>query len=92
MFAMCYDICSFCQVCLQIAQSIFIGFLLFLLLITGIGILSGYILAPLENFGPATAGGQNLVLLLMTVICMIPLVIDVVRLVKLMKQPATDEN
>ena len=36
MFSLMYDVCSFYEVCVQIAQSIFIGFLVFLLLLLGI--------------------------------------------------------
>ena len=85
MFTLVYDVCSFYQVCLQIAQSIFIGFLLFLLLLMGGIFLFNYGFAFLANISPSTATGQNISMLVMALIFMIPLVIDVVRLVKLLK-------
>lgn len=91
MFSLLYDVCSFYQVCLQIAQSIFIGFLLFLLLLLGIIFIFNYALAFLANFNPATPMGQNLSMLIMALISLIPFIIDAVRLIKLLKQPAKKE-
>lgn len=91
MFTLIYDVCSFYQVCLQIAQSIFIGFLLFLLLLMGAIFLFEYAFAFLANISPATAAGQNLSMIVMAVIFIIPLIIDVIRLVKLAKTPAKKE-
>ena len=91
MFTLIYDVCSFYQVCLQIAQSIFIGFLLFLLLLMGAIFLFEYAFAFLANISPATAAGQNLSMIVMSVIFIIPLIIDVIRLVKLAKTPAKKE-
>ena len=85
MFTLIYDVCSFYQVCLQIAQSIFIGFLLFMLLLMGGIFLFNYGFAFLANLSPSTATGQNISMIVMALIFMIPLVIDVVRLVKLLK-------
>jgi len=91
MFTLIYDVCSFYQVCLQIAQSIFIGFLLFLLLLMGAIFLFEYAFAFLANISPATAAGQNLSMIVMAVIFIIPLIIDVIRLIKLVKTPAKKE-
>jgi len=86
MFALMYDVCSFYQVCLQIAQSIFIGFLLFLLLLLGVMFLFTYAFSFLTVINPSSAMGQNVSLVIMLVICLIPLGIDVVRLVKFLRQ------
>ena len=91
MFTLIYDVCSFYQVCLQIAQSIFIGFLLFMLLLMGGIFLFNYGFAFLANLSPSTATGQNISMIVMALIFMIPLVIDVVRLVKLLKTPVKKE-
>lgn len=87
MFSLMYDVCSFYQVCLQIAQSIFIGFLLFLLMLLGIIFIFNYAFSFLAAINPSTAMGENIALIIMALICLIPLVIDVVRLVKFMRQP-----
>lgn len=92
MFTLIYDVCSFYQVCLQIAQSIFIGFLLFLLLLMGGIFLFNYAFGFLANISPATATGQNISMIVMALIFIIPLVIDVVRLVKLFKTPVKTED
>lgn len=92
MFTLIYDVCCFYQVCLQIAQSIFIGFLLFLLLLLGAIFIFEYAFGFLANFVPATATGQNISMLVMAVIFIIPLVLDVVRLVKLLKMPTKEEQ
>ncbi len=91
MFTLIYDVCSFYQVCLQIAQSIFIGFLLLMLLLLGIIFIFEYAFAFLADFVPATVTGQNISMLVMSVIFVIPLVLDVVRLVKLWKNPVMKE-
>ena len=92
MFTLIYDVCSFYQVCLQIAQSIFIGFLLFLLLLMGFIFIFEYAFAFLANFSPATAVGQNISMIVMAAIFIIPLVVDVVRLVKLLMKPVKEEK
>lgn len=92
MFTLIYDVCSFYQVCLQIAQSIFIGFLLFMLLLMGIIYIFEYAFAFLANISPDTAAGQNISMIVMAALFIIPLVIDVVRLVKLWKNPVKKEQ
>ena len=84
MFTLIYDVCSFYQVCLQIAQSIFIGFLLFLLLLMGGIFIFNYGFAFLADINPTTVAGQNISMIVMALIFMIPLVIDAVRLIKLL--------
>ncbi len=92
MFSLMYDVCSFYQVCLQIAQSIFIGFLLFLVMLSGAIFFLNYALMLLPDFSSATAVNENLSMLIMALICLIPLYIDVIRLVKLWNQPVTPEQ
>ena len=87
MFSLMYDLCSFYQVCLQIAQSIFIGFLLFLLLLLGGVFFLNYALVFLADFTPATATGENISMLIMALICLIPLYIDVYRLIRIWNKP-----
>ena len=92
MFTLIYDVCSFYQVCLQIAQSIFIGFLLFMLLLLGGIFIFEYAFAFLADFSPATATGQNITMLAMALVFAIPLIVDLVRLVKLWKNPVVIEE
>lgn len=90
MFSLMYDIGSFYQVCLQIAQSIFIGFLLLLLLLLGAYYLFLYGFSFLASIAPASQVGENISMLITALICLIPLIIDVVRLVKFLKAPQKD--
>jgi len=83
MFAFVYDICCLYQVCLHIAQSIFISFLLFLVMLLGAVFIFNYFFSFLAAFNPATEAGQNLSMLAMIFIFLIPFSIDAVRLAKL---------
>lgn len=82
LFAFVYDVCSLYQVCLHIAQSVLIGFLLFLVLIFGIGFLLQYGAGFFADVSPATAAGENIIMAVMTLIFLIPFLIDAVRLIK----------
>ncbi len=92
MFSLMYDVCSFYQVCLQIAQSIFIGFLLFLVMLLGAVFFLNYALLLLANIMPTTPAGENISMLIMVLLCLIPLYIDVVRLIKLWNKPVEPVN
>lgn len=83
LFAFVYDVCCLYQFSLHVTQSILIGFLLFLVLLLGVAFLFEYGLAFLAGLNPATATGENVLLTIMTVIFLIPFVIDIVRLIKL---------
>lgn len=87
MFALMYDVCSFYQVCLQIAQSIFIGFLLLLFLLLGAIFFLNYALAFLGSFAPTTPAGEAISMLVMALVCLIPLYIDVYRLIRIWNKP-----
>ena len=83
MLAFVYDICCFYQVCLHIAQSIFIAFLLFILLLMGGVFLFNHFFSFLAAVNPSTEAGQNLSLAVMLLIFLIPFLIDTVRLIRL---------
>lgn len=83
MFAFVYDICCFYQVCLHIAQSYLIAFLLFLVLLSGGVFLFNQFFSFLAVINPATEAGQNLSMIVMILIFLIPLLIDAVRLIRL---------
>ena len=83
MFTFVYDICCFYQVCLHIAQSILISLLLFIVMLSGGVFLFSRFFSFLAVIDPATEAGQNLSMLVMILIFIIPLLIDAVRLVRL---------
>lgn len=85
--AFVYDICCFYQVCLHIAQSIFIAFLLFILLLMGGVFLFNHFFSFLAAVNPSTEAGQNLSMAVMTLIFLIPFLIDAVRLARLWLSP-----
>lgn len=82
MFSFIYDICCFYQVCLQIAQSYLISLLLFIVLLSGGVFLFNRFFSFLAVINPATEAGQNLSMIIMILIFLIPLLIDAVRLIK----------
>lgn len=83
MLAFVYDICCFYQVCLHIAQSIFISLLLFLFLLMGGVFLFNHFFSFLADINPSTEAGQNLSLAVMALIFLIPFLIDGIRLIRL---------
>ncbi len=83
MLAFVYDICCFYQVCLHIAQSIFIAFLLFIFLLMGGVFLFNHFFSFLAGINPSTEAGQNLSLAVMMLIFLVPFLIDAVRLTRL---------
>lgn len=83
MLAFVYDICCFYQVCLHIAQSIFIAFLLFIFLLMGGVFFFNHFFSFLAGINPSTEAGQNLSLAVMALIFLIPFLIDAVRLIRL---------
>lgn len=85
MFSFVYDVCCLYQVCLHVTQSILISFLLFLVLMSGIGFLFQYGAAFFADAAPATAAGENVLMCIMTLVFLIPFIIDVVRLIKLLR-------
>ena len=80
-FAFVYDVCCLYQLCLHITQSILIGFLLFLVLLLGVSFLFTYGTAFLSGLQPSTATGEQLLLLGMALVFLIPFLIDLVRLI-----------
>lgn len=83
MLAFVYDICCFYQLCLHIAQSIFIAFLLFIFLLMGGVFLFNHFFSFLAAVNPATEAGQNVSMIVMLLIFLIPFLIDAVRLIRL---------
>lgn len=88
-FAFVYDIGSLYQLCLHITQSVLIGFLLFLVVVLGIGIAFQYGSALLMKLTPETALGGNIITIVMLVAFLIPFFVDTVRLVKLLTASAS---
>lgn len=82
LFAFVYDVCSLYQFCLHVTQSVLIGFLLFLVLILGISFLLQHGAVLFADVSPATAVGENIIMVVMTLIFLIPFLIDAVRLIK----------
>lgn len=87
MLAFVYDICCFYQVCLHIAQSIFIAFLLFIFLLMGGVFLFNHFFSFLSAINPATETGQNISMIVTTLIFLIPFLIDAVRLIRFLTAP-----
>lgn len=88
-FAFVYDIGSLYQLCLHITQSVLIGFLLFLVVVLGIGIAFQYGSDLLMKLTPETALGGDIVTIVMLVAFLIPFLVDTVRLVKLLTASAS---
>lgn len=88
-FAFVYDIGSLYQLCLHITQSVLIGFLLFLVVVFGIGIAFQYSSDLLMKLAPETAFAGNIITTIMLVAFLIPFLIDTVRLVKLLTASAS---
>lgn len=84
LFSFVYDVCCLYQVCLHITQSILMSFLLFLVLISAIGFILQYGAALFVGASPATATGENILMSIMTLIFLIPFLIDIVRLIKML--------
>lgn len=84
LFAFVYDVCSLYQVCLHVTQSILMSFLLFLVLLFAIGFLLQYGAAFFTGASPATAAGENILMSIMTLIFLIPFIIDAIRLIRLL--------
>lgn len=84
LFAFVYDVCSLYQACLHVTQSVLMSFLLFLVLIFAIGFLLQYGAAFFTGASPATAAGENILMGVMTLIFLIPFIIDAVRLAKML--------
>lgn len=82
LFSFVYDVCCLYQVCLHITQSILMSFLLFLVLISAIGFILQYGAALFVGASPATATGENILMSIMTLIFLIPFLIDIARLIK----------
>lgn len=88
-FAFVYDIGSLYQLCLHITQSVLIGFLLFLVVVLGIGIAFQYGSDLLMKLTPETALGGDIITVVMLVAFLIPFLVDTVRLVKLLTASAS---
>lgn len=88
-FAFVYDIGSLYQLCLHITQSVLIGFLLFLVVVLGIGIAFQYGSDLLMKLTPETALGGDIITIVMLVAFLIPFLVDTVRLVKLLTASAS---
>ena len=84
LFSFVYDVCSLYQVCLHVTQGILMSFLLFLVLIFAIGSIFQYGAALFAGASPATAAGENILMSVMTLIFLIPFLIDTVRLIKML--------
>ncbi len=84
LFSFVYDVCCLYQVCLHVTQGVLISFLLFLVLIFGIGLLLQYGASFFTGASPATAVGENVLMGIMTLVFLIPFLIDAVRLVKML--------
>lgn len=84
LFSFVYDVCCLYQVCLHVTQSILMSFLLFLVLLFGIGFILQYGAAFFVGVSPATAIGEVALMSIMTLIFLIPFIIDIVRLIKLL--------
>lgn len=85
LFAFVYDVCCLYQVCLHVTQSILMSFLLFLVLIFAIGFIFQYGAELFADLSPATATGENILMSVMTLIFLIPFLIDAVRLIKMLR-------
>jgi uncharacterized membrane protein len=83
MFAFVYDICCLFQVSLHIAQSYLIAFLLFIVLLLGCVFIFENFFAFLAAIDPATETGQNISMVVMILIFLIPFLIDIVRLIRM---------
>ncbi len=83
-FAFVYDVCCLYQVCLHITQSVLIGFLLFLVIIAGIGFLLQHAGSLLAGYSADAALGGTAMTCVMALIFLIPFIIDMVRLIKLL--------
>lgn len=88
-FAFVYDIGSLYQLCLHITQSILIGFLLFLVVVFGIGVAFQYGSDLLRKLAPETALGGDIITIVMLIAFLIPFLVDIVRLVKLLTASAS---
>lgn len=88
-FAFVYDIGSLYQLCLHITQSVLIGFLLFLVVVFGVGIAFRYGSDLLMKLAPETALGGDIITIVMLIVFLIPFLIDTVRLVKLLTASAS---
>lgn len=86
LFAFVYDICCLYQVCLHVTQTILMSFLLFLVLLFAIGFILQYGAALFVGASPATAAGENILMSVMTLIFLIPFLIDAVRLIKKLRE------
>ena len=84
LFSFVYDVCCLYQVCLHVTQGILMSFLLFLVLIFAIGFIFQYGAALFAGASPATAAGENILMSVMTLIFLIPFLIDIVRLIKML--------
>lgn len=84
LFSFVYDVCCLYQVCLHVTQSILMSFLLFLVLIFAVGFILQYGAAFFAGTSPATAAGENILMSVMTLIFLIPFLIDAARLVKML--------
>lgn len=85
LFSFVYDVCSLYQVCLHVTQSILMSFLLFLVLIFAVGFILQYGAALFVGASPATAAGENILMSVMTLIFLIPFLIDAFRLIKMLR-------
>ena len=83
LFSFIYDVCCLYQVCLHITQSLLMSFLLFLVLIFMIGLIFQYGAALFIDAVPATATGEGVIMGIMTLLFLIPFIIDVTRLIKM---------
>lgn len=84
LFSFVYDVCCLYQVCLHVTQGVLMSFLLFLVLISAIGFILQYGAALFVGESPATAAGENILMSIMTLIFLIPFIIDAVRLIKML--------
>lgn len=85
LFSFVYDVCCLYQVCLHVTQSILMSFLLFLVLIFAVGFILQYGAELFADLSPATATGENILMSVMTLIFLIPFLIDAVRLIKMLR-------
>lgn len=84
LFAFVYDVCSLYQTCLHVTQSVLMSFLLFLVLIFAIGFIFQYGAALFTGISPSSSAGENIFMSVMTLIFLIPFIIDAVRLIKML--------
>ena len=84
LFSFVYDVCCLYQFCLHVTQSILMSFLLFLVLIFAVGFIFQYGAALFADASPATAAGENILMSVMTLVFLIPFLIDAVRMIKML--------